>query len=195
MFEILLLAATVYILMVKVLSLAPMLLLGVGSKGFGKQGKGFILYSRIEWSATIASGNHCAVQAIVTLSKPFRVLKTEYFLELTAKNAAEGPVVIGLHDSNLSATEVEEHYQASPDPDDPVECEEMVRPVFAMTGFGNKGGTECLSSRSGDAFQELKMRWSFNDSISMHMYDIDGNGITATTTIQGLIKFYGVWVQ
>ncbi len=107
--------------------------------GFGKDGKGQILYDITILSPGSLSPNDVGSTAVHTnLTEDFRILKTEYWVSWNPviTDGQEGPVIVGMAAGGLSATEIEECLEADPtDTSDAPESEQVMRAVWPLEQF------------------------------------------------------------
>lgn len=161
--------------------------------GFGKDGKGVILYDKVRLTlSTLASGTVIAAASGITLSEDFRILKAEILGSTKGMTADEGGVVIGLADGELSDAEVAECLNSRPgDRNDNLANEQAMRPVFPFDiVFENQAGGDLMVK------EEIKPRWTFSnaDGWQWFAFNIGSGALTTGTVIDLFVKIYGVWV-
>jgi len=164
--------------------------------GFGKDGKGFILYDRIQ----VAPGTLAALDAVTgasryssVISEDFRIIKADYWIAYEPKATAD-KVLVGMCDGELTAAEVEEALESVPsDLNDNLNAERTMRPVWPLEMLGD------MAASSGELILkgEWKPRWTFHDpeAWDMFVYNPDNAvALTDASIVTMFMKIYGVWV-
>lgn len=171
--------------------------------GFGKDGKGTIIYNHATENSNLASltANTIAKIASKTLNENFRVLKARYHFcvtDLTSTNDSDA-IMIGLATDDLTVAEILEAVQSAlADPTDRVTAERSHRPVWPL-GYaipaGQYDGTNGPDQRYLEG--EWTDRWTFGDDAGWcwWAWNQGGTNLSANARIQFLAKIYGVWVK
>ncbi len=172
--------------------------------GFGKDGKGQILY---ESAINTGSIGALASKDVVefggsyheVLEEDFRMLKCEYKLGLEPTpniTISEGPILVGLAAGNLQAADIEEALEAVPINRGDILLERTMRPVWPLEIFaladpdiGNAGDL----TRKG----EFSPRWTFQnpDGWTWWIYNLASSALTTGNGLSIFAKFFGVWVS
>jgi len=166
--------------------------------GFGKDGKGQILYDEVTISLGALGDNLAMKQTLpYVLEDDFRIIKMEWAGKMVGHTAGEGPMVIVLADNELTPTEIAEAVNASPvDRNDNVALERAHRPVFQLGLSAGNGTTDIISKGNGTEFMEKTIRWTFSnpEGFTMAVVNQSGGGFTIGTIFVLHCKYYGVWV-
>lgn len=161
--------------------------------GFGKDGKGTIIYDRISGALSTLASQTALKIATVAITEDFRVVKAEGFLSIDALPANEGPVLVALADAELSEAEIKECLEATPlDRNDNLALEQSHRPVFLLGSFFH------TAAGQGENLKiEKTIRWTFSgdDGFTLVAYNMDTGALTTGSAIRGIMKYYGVWVS
>lgn len=168
--------------------------------GFGKDGKGTILRETQD-IVLGALGAQSAVKssAQLAITDDFRLLKTEYFVALSAFFQAVGDeVIIGIADNELTVAEIAACINADGplDRNDRVPEELSHRAVWLLTQVkGTSTTVPDVPGNDGKAF-ECKLRWTFCNPEGWTWFAYNPLGLALTTGGQFKIvaKHYGVWV-
>ncbi len=122
----------------------------------------------------------------------FKLLRTEYDVQVFGLTAAEGPVHVSLcHD--LTTTEHEETLGGDPQrAKDPDLSEKAMRPVWPLGHLYHEGGIGVTSLRGviklGWSFPEgTPMKWCFNNRF--------GTSLTTGAQVRLTAKHFGVWLR
>lgn len=167
--------------------------------GFGKDGKGQILYSEVSGSAiTLANAN--TVEKLLTLAatEDFRLLKAELYLCIAgiAAGNADDPILVGIADAELSATEIEEALKATPtDRNDNALLERTHRPVWPLGWLMPDGITADSATRYGTFTWSQRWTFSGDDGWCLWYYNLGDANMAGTPELHCLCKWYGVWVS
>ncbi len=166
--------------------------------GFGKDGRGQILYGR----TNLAVGALAALDATFVsdgygggsgLDEDFRILKLDYYLNYEPQ-ATGDVVLVGIADGHMTAPEIEEALEARPnDGNDVPAVEEVMRPVWPIAIMG---GSESGSGRT--VYQgSINVRWTFKNPEGWNwwVYNIDNsNALTTGSIFHSITKYFGMWV-
>ncbi len=171
--------------------------------GFGKDGKGTIIYDQV-------SGADLGALAAVDLTaiagnqfgatiEDFRVLKMDYHVAISpaaAITVANGPLLFGVASGHLLASEIEECIESVllnrggiP------EGEQAMRPVWPLETFiihDPDQGPQSDLTRDGS----FNPRWTFTnpDGWRYWVYNMSSFVITTGSLLSAITKSYGVWV-
>ncbi len=172
--------------------------------GFGKDGKGQILYeAAINDGAlgTLASKDVVEFGGSYheALEEDFRILKCEYMMAIAPAQAItvlDGPIVIGFAAANLSAAEIEECIEAVPVNRGDILLEKTMRPVWPLEimvfedpDTGNSGAFV----RKGS----FNPKWTFQnpDGWVWWIYNLSTAALTTGSLLSIFAKYFGVWVS
>lgn len=163
--------------------------------GFGKDGKGIIIYEneRAVLGGALNSGiaSISIGDVVGLLTEDFRLLKVEGAIDIQGLAAGE-MCVVGLADGQLTAAEIQECLAAFPvNPNDYPAIERSHRPVFLLgyaAGIKNDGHNLVEFEKT--------IRWTFSnpDGWMFFLFNPGANHAGALTYIL-LSKAYGVWVR
>ncbi len=165
--------------------------------GFGKDGKGAILYGGFDLvpgalapRAVVAGGSGY----LNALDEDFRVIKVEYFL--TYKPAAAGDVMlVGMADGAISNVLIEEALESRPsDSNDYPAVERAMRPVWPLEIMGDHTGDVGPVTVKG----EKTIRWTFSNPEGWQwwFYNMDAAAAWGgANEVHLTSKIYGVWVK
>ncbi len=168
----------------------------VPGMGFGKDGKGVILYDN--FATTLSGLTSRDVQDVASraLREDFRLIKTEWFVQLASTNHGD-TILFGIAEASLTDAQIEECLEAvAVDSDDVPAIEQNARAVFpldlAVTSYDNAAGD---GAESGPVRGEKTIRWTFKDPSGWSYWFYNLSGATfGTGGINLLLKHYGVWV-
>ncbi len=170
--------------------------------GFGKDGRGQILYDKIE----ITLGALAADDVIsntgrsASWTEDFRIFKSEYYLNYTPADNSEGPILVGIADGALSAAEIEEALESSPaEANDAPAIEFAQRAVWPLEIFNISGfaGTAEVSNEGFlTAKGEKNLRWTFSDQDGYVAWALNLSDSVLTTggKVFMFLKNFGMWV-
>ncbi len=156
--------------------------------------------SAIQWDelqivlSTLAGG-----AAVVTASRidagrlqGFRVLRTEYFLQIEGMTTGNDAVVVGLaHD--LTQGEIQEAIGADPQrSNDPTLSPRAMRPVWPLEIFAANAQGNILALKG-----VAKIGWSVPEGTLLNWFvvNIGTNALTSGATVNVLAKHFGVWLK
>lgn len=161
--------------------------------GFGKDGRGTILYDRKEFAlGALAAQDVIAASGGYTnlIEDGFRIIKGEFYIIYNA-GAVSDAVVVGIASGELDASQIEEAIEARPtNSSDVPEAERTMRPVWPLAEFHAANGPV-----NKTVFKTL--RWSFNDSSAWSYWaynPYEAAGLVDGGTVTIFAKLYGVWV-
>ncbi len=162
--------------------------------GFGKDGKGVILYEQVAITlGALAARDVEAADANYSMSDDFRIIKSEYYMDYGTQ-AAGDVIIVGIADGELTAAEIEECIEASPtDRNDNLTNERAMRPVWPLEILGEN------STGSGNLLKEgsTSLKWTFSDAEAWQWwaYNLDAsNALTTGGIVFIFAKHFGVWV-
>jgi len=164
--------------------------------GFGKDGKGAILYGGNTITAgTLAARDVLAITDgyVGTLGEDFRIIKMEYW-GIFSLQAVGDALLFGIADGDLASGEIEEAIEARPtDSNDNIANEQSMRPVFPLGVVGE------MSAGSGDNIfhGEKTIRWTFSnpEGWTWWLFNITNGVLTTANSFDFQTKYYGVWVK
>ncbi len=173
--------------------------------GFGKDGRGQILYDNI---ATVNLSG-LAGQDVVelgslyndTLVEDFRIMKCDYWMGILPAQAVvllNGPILIGLAAGFLSAAAIEEALESLPLSADTTAIEDANRPVWPLEVFMIPDVDEADNAtlwRKGT----FNPRWTFGNGSpggwTWWAYNFSNAAIVTGTNISIFAKMFGMWVK
>lgn len=163
--------------------------------GFGKDGRGVILYNASS-ANTALQGNAAGTVGKFGGYAPeedFRILRMDFFVSARLVEANEEPMLIGLADNELTAAEIEEAIEASPvDRNDHLAMERSHRPVWLLGLLRREGASTTLYLEGS-----WDKRWTFSDTEGWTFfgYNMGANAYDANVVVDVVAKYYGVWVK
>ncbi len=150
---------------------------------------------------TITLGALAADTSIQTASKidagresGFRVLKTQYWLDVTGKTNDEGGILVGIN-HNLSVAENAEAIAADPQGHAGIarpENEQAMRPVWGLMFIPS---TVVSVENKLIEPREVKLNWSFPEGSSMNWFAHAFGSLTTGTVVGVVAKHFGVWLK
>lgn len=164
--------------------------------GFGKDGKGVILYETNEVSLGTLAKDTVLSMGNYGIEEDFRMLRSEVFVIHRDPTAGEGPLLFGLARGDLTVTEIKETLETEPtDPQD-TKLEKSHRPVWPL-GFIGQGHGGTVTDPSAEFVWDK--RWTFmskssNDGWQFWVYNMDLAALTTGSKIRYIAKHFGVWV-
>lgn len=171
--------------------------------GFGKDGRGVILYDHIR-SASIGALAAHTVQSLESfyddsadLIEDFRMLRADIFSALSGLTQSEGPLLLGLASADLGDTEILECLEAhQTGPDDIVANERAHRPVWPIAILSQHGQASQVAGFDGRPIVWDK-RWTFNRASGWRwfVYNMRDVALTTGADLMLVAKIYGVWVR
>lgn len=173
--------------------------------GFGKDGKGTILYHRDSLAlGALAASDLIEGMEYAPTMEDFRLLKAEIYAYVGGLTAGEGAgLLFGLADHGLLDSEIEAALEAAAvAPNDP-ELEKCHRPVWpiGLLHAEDPAATARFLSKQGPAIWNA--RWTFGadpDNVGVGgwtywVYNMGSGALTTGSTVQLLAKYFGVWVK
>ncbi len=169
--------------------------------GFGKDGKGVIIRQQDRMVLlTLASKTVIKQDTPPAITEDFRILKTRILpnMEGATDAEADGPIIIGIADDELTVTEIKEALEATPlDPNDNVSNERAMRPVFVL------GQLEFLAAASAGVLTAPqtpwidKRPWTYSNAAgwTIFAYNVGGSALATGGIVNFYVEFYGVWVK
>lgn len=163
--------------------------------GFGKDGKGVIIYHNDEsvLGGALGAGNAGVIPMDpgTSIEEDFRLLKLQGCFHV-ANLAAGELVIIGIADGELTATEIQEALQASPvDSNDNLNNERAQRPVFPLAYLSGDEPSKMVDL-------EASVRWTFSDNEFVQWFVFNPSDTAAhagALTVISFAKLFGVWVK
>ncbi len=167
--------------------------------GFGKQGTGVIIRQADTITLlTLAVNGAVKQDNPLVLGEDFRLLKTEAFLGLSGATFvdADGPIIIGMADNELSAAEIAECLVADGplDRNDNVSSEQSMRPVWPLWSMPFTAADTNLNPTV--ALRDTKVRWTFSnpEGFAFFVSNLGTSPLTTGGVVSLFAKHYGVWV-
>ncbi len=171
--------------------------------GFGKDGKGVIVYDQAEENiGAVPVGDLVTLtnRAQGVMVEDYRMLKCDYWINIRPAAAIvifEGPVMIGMAHGDLTAAEIEAALESVVlGAVDLVANEEAGRPVWPLELIllpdADQGNAVDLSRKGS-----FTPRWTFPNPAGWQWWVWNLNAVTAVTTgsfISIVAKTFGVWV-
>ncbi len=171
--------------------------------GFGKDGKGTIIWDRLSSAAlgALAPVDVVGLSGSVfnAMVEDFRILKMDYFVGLQPAQAIvvqDGPLLFGVASGHLLAAEIEEAIESILLNRGGVpEGEQAMRPVWPLEVFvmhDPDQGPQSDLTRKGS----FNPKWTFTnpDGWRYWVYNMTGGAIITGSTISLITKSFGVWV-
>ncbi len=172
------------------------------SMGFGKDGRGQILYDQISAGIGTIAANDVSLMGgryDGSMLEDFRIIKMDYWITLTPAQAItvlDGPITIGIASGDLTSAEIEEAIEAAPlGNSDVVANARSMRPVWPLESYVLKdpdtGGVPALTRKGS-----INIRWTFPNPTGWTYWAFNHGAGTLTTgnNIFGLLKLFGLWV-
>ncbi len=171
--------------------------------GFGKDGKGQILYDYVPITlSTLSTKDVISAPSDNSLTEDFRILKTEYWIQWTPAltDGFEGPVVIGMAAGGLTSAEIEEALEARPsDTSDYPAIEQVMRPVWPLVNsmFFADGAAGFTASMAQPLHGTFNPKWTFPNPDGWVWWVYNQGSIVLATGGSMFIfaKHWGVWVR
>ncbi len=163
--------------------------------GFGKDGKGQILWGRSSFTVGVLPALDLAANGdgYTAIGEDFRILRTDYFMSFEPQ-ATGDILLVGMADGGLSAALIEAAVEARPqDLNDAPEIEEVMRPVWPveLLGDGSAGSGPVVVKGT------FNPKWTFKNPEGWiwWIYNISSSDAMTTGGIVTIItKHFGVWV-
>lgn len=166
--------------------------------GFGKDGKGVIIYEgQSQALTTLAAGSVIKIGTPLAITEDFRMIKSEILATLEGLTANEGPFDFGLADNELSTAEI----QATLDTDGPLDSNDYAaketaeRPVFLIGRFAGESSNNTNLDKNTGKINHVT-RWTFknDDGWCFWIRNAGPAALTTGATVRLLAKHFGVWV-
>ncbi len=163
--------------------------------GFGKDGKGQILWSRSSFTVGVLAALDLAANGdgYTSLEEDFRILRTDYYISF-APQAVADILLIGMADGGLTAAEIEEAIESRPqDLNDYPANEQVMRPVWPVEILGDASAGAGPVTVKGT----VNPKWTFKSPEGWQWWIYNTSAAAATTTggiVTIIAKHFGVWV-
>ncbi len=172
--------------------------------GFGKDGKGAILYDSVN---NIDIGALAGNDAILVANRydsgvmleDFRIIKVDYWIGIRPSQTTTlygGPIIVGLAHGDLTAAEIEEVLESTVlSAGDIVASDVALRPVWPLEMIlmpdADLGNSSDLVRKDS-----VNIRWTFNDPEGWvwFVYNAGTVALVAGNGITILAKIFGMWV-
>ncbi len=175
------------------------------AKGFGKDGKGVIVYESRSQALGALSGNKgIIVGTKLAITDDFRMLKNELLASVTTMVAGEGHgLEIGIADGDFTLAQIEEALDKNGPlaRDNTIETEQAQRAVFIL-GTINPTDPAAIDATfldkvTGAPFVISKLRWTFHSNTQGWNYFVYNSGQTLSTgsTVKIHAKSFGLWLE
>ncbi len=170
--------------------------------GFGKDNTGVIIREVEQVTlGTLASKTAILGSAKLAITEDFRMLKTKVFASIQDATAVEGdgPMIIGICNGELSASEVTECINAEGPlgPDDAVPRERAERAVFPMfaIGFQDDASPMHIVNNDGNPIVH-KNPWTYRNANGWNWFafNMGGSALTTGGIVHLIATHYGLWV-
>lgn len=165
--------------------------------GFGKDGRGQILYQEVKVAPGACSAGACLLLDNYDITEDFRLIKTQVAMcWAAALTAGEGEgIVLLLYDGELSLAELAECVTADPvDRNDNKELEMSHRLCHLLGSFQDHLNDATRARLSRDLPFEVEPRWTFSAPEGWSLGIYCQRALTTGSTFRFLLKHYGVWV-
>lgn len=164
--------------------------------GFGKDGRGIILYDQVAIPLGSASPDSIVATSgrfTGNLEEDFRITRLDLWAGFQEPLPAdEGPILIGIGSGTLDATELAECLDSSPFDNDGVpDIEETMRPVWPLAILtGSVTAPPTIS-------MEKVLRWTFKNPAGWNWWarSLDDDSLAGGSIIVVFAKIFGVWVN
>ncbi len=171
--------------------------------GFGKDGKGQILYDTSLSSVDLTAITTRDVVELggayhEALEEDFRMLRCDYWIGINPAQAIvilDGPLMVGLAAANLTAAQIEEAIEAIPVNRGDTALEASMRPVWPLEVFNlwdvDSGPID--TTRKGT----FNPKWTFQnpDGWTWWTYNMSDATMVTGSDISIFAKYFGVWVS
>ncbi len=124
----------------------------------------------------------------------FRILKTEYFIDVVSMTDGEGPIIVGMQ-HNLSVAEVAEAILADPQGSKGIaspENEQAMRPVWPLGVVAVD-----IANQEKAHWKTVKIGWSIPEDSTLNWFAFNSDASALTTGGKIFIdaKHFGVWLK
>ncbi len=172
--------------------------------GFGKYGKGTILYDHINGQPLGAlAGLDCVLLPNNydggVLVEDYRIIRMDYWIGIPTAQAIvilDGPILIGIAQGNQNAAEIEECVEAVVLNRGANEEELSMRPVWPLEMFilpdPDLQVNELLVKKGS-----INLRWTFPnpDGWVFWAYNQNSNALITGSFVNAFFKMFGMWVS
>ncbi len=144
--------------------------------------------------ALLTLGNNTAITSSITaLSDDFWVQSADLTWTLTFATPGEGPLMVGLNNGDLTATEIKEALEALPSSrSDIVNRERARRPVRKVGQFTSLLGSEVLNDGQ-KVRTTIKMYLAEGVELEAFVFNASGAALTTGTFVDLYGNLYGEW--
>lgn len=167
--------------------------------GFGKDGRGAIVYEDASVAILTPAHGGGVVSDAYALTKDFRMLRAEIWPVITGLTAGDGIFLFGLCQGDLIWSEVQECLDAEPaDPSDAEENERSHRAVWPIGILApTPGGPTDHAIPSGVPTLEWTRRWTFSEGKGWRWWvrNLDSAPPVTGSVLRIFAKIFGVWVR
>ena len=175
-------------------------------KGFGKDGRGIILYELEVTTSLGALANLAAIKlAGPSMEHKFRILRSDvecYLIDATTTKDVTG-LIFGIANGDLSATEIAEAMTAVPtEPNDAVTSERAQRNIKVLGVLDVRGAPVAGTSfmfvgPEGSPMMQNKHRWTYHpiEMWDWFVFNNTGSDLTIGALATLSATHYGLWVD
>lgn len=131
------------------------------------------------------------------MEEDFRILKMEVMAHIRGHTAGEVPLILLFACGELTDSELSGCVNSLPrDRNDHALLEAASRPVWVVGELQEEQTTTRCSVNIDGRPVILKPRWTFSapEGWQWVVYNMSGSALTTGSTLQFLVKIYGVWV-
>lgn len=166
--------------------------------GFGKDGRGSIIYQRVDITVGALGPLTMELTSSYSLVDHFRILRAELYCIETGVTAGEtGELLVGLADGSLTDSEIEDAIESIAVEPGGSNTEEAERPVWPIGLMPHQGEAAIQGTHSQDGKPWVwTKRWTFREDTGWKwwIYNLGSNNRTTGATLRIFAKLYGVWV-
>lgn len=162
--------------------------------GFGKDGKGVIMYDTVAQTLGTLGAALALIVATKVVTTNFRLIKAEGWLHWQDATTEEGPLMIGIARGNLTVTQIKEALDSDVlSPASTEANEQAMRPIFLFDEMLKAD----VASTKHSAYVSKTIRWTFTENVGFQLFcfNINTGALTTGSSIRGRMKYYGVWVK
>ncbi len=170
--------------------------------GFGKDGKGVIIRDQnVITLGTLAADAVVKQTGPLALTEDFRMLKSEHWVTIqnATKVEADGPLIYGLANDELSVAEIAEclNVNGPLDPSDRGNQEQAERAVFPIAIIDFVEGTAREEHFNDGKPYMHKKPWTYSKAagFTTFAYNMGSGALTTGGQIRFNNIYYGVWVR
>ncbi len=156
--------------------------------GFGKDGRGAILYFSVEGSVGALGAQTAVALFGHAVEQDFRILKIEG--TLVARDTVTGETLeLWIADGDLTVAEIASALDSAGVKSDDPEGEPAYRPVFFLGATSGVVATPTIVEKS--------VRWTFSppDGFTFVVYNPSTDALAAVRDVNFHLKVFGVWVR